>query len=120
MNWKNFDHPIGCFTGYHKANKGRFSGIVGKWNYGSLIDEDISNLPVHIMLDSTKFIEEYYKSEPEDENGSWTFIIKHLNGYYIYFDVDYDIEYGTILYSKNLLDLTKFLEMNSEDLAIEL
>lgn len=96
--WQNF--PISNFTGYHKANKGRYTGKIGKWNR-HIFEEEL-NLSDIDMLDYNKFIEIYHYHDIMDEDDNWTFFVKHLNGYYIFFDTDYECEDGYILYSKNI------------------
>lgn len=78
-NWRAFDYPIDSFI-YRD----------GRWTYEPVIDEEEIDIPEKDMLDHSKFEKVYYYREGENDGENWTFLVKHTNGYYIFFDAGCD------------------------------
>lgn len=77
--WGDFDYPIGAF--FTKE---------GSWSYEPILDEEESEVPVKVMLDYNQFEKVYYFRPGENDSINWTFLVKHKNGYFIFFDAGCD------------------------------
>lgn len=105
--WHRFDYPIDSFISDD-----------GRWTYESVISEEETEFSEKDMLDHSKFEKVYYYQEGENDGESWTFLVRHTNGYYIFFDASCDYTGfdcqggGSITYS---LDGQKMWELGLTD-----
>lgn len=85
-DWSRFDYAINSFTG--KGNC--WNQKCGTWNYGPVIDEEKSDIPESDMVDYNQFETVYFARPGRNDEESWTFLVKHKNGYYVSFDASCD------------------------------
>lgn len=90
VEWSKFDYPIGAFTGYYTWNDGEYTHQDGHWNCGPVIGEEKSNVSDKDMMDYKQFEKVYYAKPGMNDEENWTFLVKHKNGYYIFFDAGCD------------------------------
>ena len=126
VNWSVFDYPIGSFTGKCDVKCGDKCYIhrqEGSWTFQPLIDEDKTDVLESDMVDYKQFEKVYYARPGANDEENWTFLVKHQNGYYVYFDAGCDYTGfdcqggGTITYSRDskkmwTLGLTKEMRQN--------
>lgn len=96
FNWSQFDYPIDSF----KCRE-------GGWFYGPLMFDDESDVTESDMLDYTQFETVYFVRPGCNDGENWTFLIRHRNGYYVFFDAGCDYTGfdcqggGSITYSRD-------------------
>jgi hypothetical protein len=94
--WEEFDYPI-------KADWDKFGPIAG--------EEEALGWQEEEMMDYKKFERAYFVQVGENDGDAWIFLVKHQNGYYIYFNAwcDYtgfDCQGGKVTeYSKSWEDM---------------
>ena len=110
INWSEFDYPISSFTGYPNYPSyagGDKSYQVGLWSYGPVLGEDETTHSEKDMLNYNLFEKVYLAKPGHNDEEPWIFLIKHQNGYYIYFNASCDFTGfdcqggGEIKYSKD-------------------
>jgi hypothetical protein len=92
VNWSDFDYPLESFH-----------DNVGGWSYEPVDGEsdEILNgpngpnglngpIPEKEMLDYDQFEKVYYVRPGENDGENWTFLVRHKNGFFVFFDAGCD------------------------------
>lgn len=112
VNWSEFDYPIESFVGVERCDG--TIGFAGEWTYGPVLGETPTTIPKKDMMDYKQFAKVYYARPGANDEENWTFLVKHKNGYYIFFDAGCDYTGfdcqggGTITYSRDAKQMWSF------------
>lgn len=101
VDWSDFDYPLESFH-----------DNVGGWSYEPIAGESDEGhngaaIPEKEMLDCDQFEKVYYVRPGENDGENWTFLVKHKNGFYVFFDAGCDYTGfeccggGTITYTQS-------------------
>jgi hypothetical protein len=109
VDWSQFDYPIESFTGVPVgSNTNSTYQEEGDWNYGPVLgEENAPNVRKREMVNYYNFEKVYYAKPGMNDDENWTFLVKHKNGYFVFFDAGCDYTGfecqggGSIKYSKD-------------------
>lgn len=96
FDWSLFDYPIDSF----KCEDGH-------WDCHPVLNEEPYPNDINELLDCTKYSVVYHFRPGANDEESWEFVVRHQNGYYIWFDASCDYTgfdcqgCGTIVYSND-------------------
>ena len=79
IDWTKFDYPIESFISRD-----------GSWHYDPVIGEEESDVLEKDMIDYNQFEKVYYAKPGSNDEENWTFLVKHKNGNYVFFDAGCD------------------------------